>query len=299
MVSPYRDSLEALRQRIHALDAEIDSLERGYTETFWDCMAPTLDLSLPEKGNSPDKEATFEQLMAASSGREARIVELQRVERDWALIEERWRRPANDAPPLELVDANWATRVDRVLKIKGRGLAEFESVLEEHTPGVPIVGLEPDGLGCILEMEGVLHAVTYQSWSDSRSAEQEPLNKVSLRVAPGTSDVRLLPQNFGDELLSLLRMKQDIQLGHHDFDGFFLVQGDEDAANALLTDEVRVKLLSLARDDIPRLEVSQGVASLYWFWTLKRSSLETAMETLRILREVPPTRALRRTEVVG
>ncbi len=58
-----------------------------------------LDLSLPEKGNSLDKGATFEILMAITSEREARIVELQRVERDCLEATMEASRILREVPP--------------------------------------------------------------------------------------------------------------------------------------------------------------------------------------------------------
>ena len=296
MSSPYRDSLEALRQRIRALETEIGVLERSYSDAFWERLAPELPLDPPEIRWEPDEDATLEQLMGATNAREARLAALHEVERNFGQLEERWGRPSLEPPPLELIVANWTTRVDQALKIKGKVYDDYERVMAQYAPDVEIHEVEPDGLGCHIQSAGVPFAITVQGWSDSSSAEQEPLNKVSVCVPPGAGDVRLLPQNFADEVLALLRLKQDIQLGLPDFDGFFLIQGDEDTARAVLRSEVRQNLLGLARDDIPHFEMANGVASLYWFWKLKRSSLELAMEALRIIHEVPPTRGLRHRE---
>ena len=49
MPSPYRDSLEALRDRIGALDLEIARLEETFTDVFWDDVAPGLSLRSEER----------------------------------------------------------------------------------------------------------------------------------------------------------------------------------------------------------------------------------------------------------
>jgi hypothetical protein len=293
MPSPYRDSLEALRDRIGALDLEIARLEETFTDVFWDDVAPGLSLLRPAEREPPGDDAMPEALMSATTEREERLAALQRVERDFPGIEERWTRPAPEPPPLELVFESWIERVDRAFKARGPGLGAFKATIAQVAPGTPLSPVESGGTGCVIEIDGVAFAVTFQDWATSRSAETQAVNAVAVRVPPGTAEVRAVPQDFGAELLSIFRMTQDIKLGHPDFDGYFLIQGDPDAARALITPTVRDRLLSLARQDIPTLHVSRGVARLWWSWELTPESLLTAIEALRELRGVPPTRPLR------
>ncbi len=294
MASPYRDATEAVRSRIAALDEQIAELERSWTPVFWEEVAPRYSLAPPSELVSPPGGADAEALMRAAAEREERLLALGRVTSAYREIEAWWLIPSPEPPPLRLLTETLSVRWNRPFKSSGSGLKAFTDTVQTLELDLEIRKLKPNGLGAVVEVDGVPYGVTYQGWSTSNSADQEPLNMVTVRVPPGAAPLQLKPQNIGDEIMTMLRLRQDIVLNHQHFDGYFLVQGDTAAAKAMLTPAVCDRLLQIAHDDIPGLDVSQGLARLWWLYDLKRSSLDAAIKALRLIREAQPTRALRR-----
>lgn len=62
----------------------------------------------------------------------------------------------------------------------------------------------------------------------------------------------------------------------------------------LLSTEVRAALLTIAREDVPVLEVAAGVAALRWRFEPTEASVDAALTVLRAIRAAPSNVPLRR-----
>src|SRR3989442_1563436 len=71
-----------------------------------------------------------------------------------------------------------------------------------------------------------------------------------------------LAMSFG----KALGIKHEIEVGEPSFDGLFLIEGNKEAALRMLSPNVRGLLMTLARFDVPTLEIDppHRVAQLFW-----------------------------------
>ena len=113
-------------------------------------------------------------------------------------------------------------------------------------------------------------------------------------VSRGTAKLRLRPEGWSDALFVFAHLKRESTVGDPTFDGYFFVEADPAVVRVLLHPEVRAALLTIAREDIPVLEVGGGVATLRWRFEPTDASVEAAVTILRALRAAPPTVPLRR-----
>lgn len=292
---PYRDSLETMRERARALEVEVEELESGYTSFFWEEVAPRIRLALPKPFSSLPAASDPEVLSQAIAAREERLMTLQRLERDLPLIEHEWRRPSDEVPDCRkstLFDLQGSvTRAfvkDPYIEISERVLRQLEAdhpfQVEKDGKGARVASLSSDGAPFKLRCE---------SYMTQRHGDWTIDVTVQTTVPRLFGDVRLSPQGFGSELLIALRMKRDIKLGARDFDGYFVVQGHEPTAQMILDADVQRSLLEIAKEDIPKLMVGKGVATLLWHFEPNLRCLQAAIDALKGIRRAPPARALK------
>ncbi len=296
MSSPYRDSLDVLRNRLHALDRERADIEESYTDLFWSDVAPSIPLAPPRAPPSLSEQAEIDELTGAIEALETRLADLHSVERGFPGILKEWSEPAAEVP-----HCKGTTVFDVVQGVIARAIMD-----DPYLPAFDrmIKALEIDGNAHVLEPSRSARTATFQVAGvpfDSRCETYQPNRsgdwKVDMTVqttVPGLfGDLQLSPQGFGAEVLIALRLKQDIKMEHSEFDGYFVVKGDVDTARAVLTDEVRASLLVIAKEDIPLLVVSRGLATLLWRFEPNLLSMKAAIEALSAIRGAVPTRSLK------
>lgn len=295
MASPYRDSTEALRIRLRAAGEAAAAEEARYTALFWKEVAPTLGLAPPRPEEAVPAAAKVEALAAAVEEREARLEALNRTDRDFPAILAAWSRPAAEVPPC---------RPSAVLGLGGamarpfvedRCLPAFESAVGALGTDGP-AAIEQRGASAratSFSLGGVPFQARCETYMTQRSGDWVADVTVQTTVPALFGEVELRPQGFGAELAIALHLAQDIKVGDADFDGTFVVRGHEATAKAILSKEVRARLLAIAKQDIPRLVVSRGLATLLWHFEPSAESLRAAVEALATIRRAPACRSLR------
>ena len=293
MNSPYRDSLEAQRDRLKSIESQIHDIEESLSDFFWESVARTLPLPEPVEAADPASYSDQTELGRALADREERLFALQRTQNALPRLEQSWRTPAEDVPPL-VPPFRIDLRASVTRAIAGDPhLPLFVKSLSRLSPETDILKDRENAYRASLMSDGVPFQVMCESYmGQHHGGDWQVELTVQTTVSHLAEELQLSPQGFGNELLIALRLKQDIKIGNAEFDGYFVVRGAKAAAEAMLTSEVREGLMTIAREDIPQLVVARGLAILRWSYEPNLHCLEAAFAALRGVRAAPPTRSL-------
>ena len=83
---------------------------------------------------------------------------------------------------------------------------------------------------------------------------------LTVPVREATPHLLVRPERWGDALAKRFSRRRDAQLGDDDFDGMFLIDGDDAVAARVLTQEVRRHMRTVAKFDEPTLNIEHGSA---------------------------------------
>jgi hypothetical protein len=121
-------------------------------------------------------------------------------------------------------------------------------------------------------------------------------------VRKSVPSLSLEPEAWHRSLLKALRLKNDVIIGDTEVDRLFIIDGDRDEAQRVLREGLCAALLEMARVEVPRLAIGDGLARLEWRETVDYGSgIDPACAVLRELRAMPPTPLLskRASRTVG
>lgn len=110
----------------------------------------------------------------------------------------------------------------------------------------------------------------------------------------GTGRLTLRPSGFFDSVARLFSARTEIELEDPAFDPLFAVDGDPRTARGLLSRDVRRALVALARTDVPRLSIDDGLALLEVTSDLRTAPLLAGLRVLMHLRRQRPVFRLTR-----
>ena len=93
-------------------------------------------------------------------------------------------------------------------------------------------------------------------------------------------------------------LKHEVDVGEASFDGLFLIDGTQEAADLFLPPNVRNQLLTLARFDVPTLTVDPPArrATLRWRFEPAARALDAAVRVLSFVRKAPPSLKFRKND---
>ncbi|MDB4944240.1 MAG: hypothetical protein JWP97_3774 [Labilithrix sp.] len=293
----YRDAYVGIRARLGELSSRVQDREAEVTESFWEALpAETSERLLALRGGLElasatelDELARGEELLAAYLAElEGLLEQLGALEAEFTHLpdevdvaltgrrEEPWEEPVDDAPE-QLAEAFRSMirerAPDAVLSSHGQSshFARFRSLDA------------PFAMSCSIRsvVNAYMGDVSMSLFTSIRRATP-PL------VARHESMVLTVGKAFG--------IKEDVEVGDPSFDGLFLLEGTQEAADLILTAPVRNGLLTLARFDVPTLVVDPGrrLASLGWRFEPAPKALDAAVRVLAAIRHAPPSRRFRR-----
>ena len=292
----YRDASVGLRARLGELTARVEDREAEVTDAFWKALPREQRrrlqglrkaLELTSAGEL-DTLTRAENMLASYLGElEALLLILPSLERDWTTAPDDvsvtplahgygWNVPLENADTRELHNS-------------------FLAMVRQRDPDATIHDDGPiSQLARFRDHDApfALRAVVLSTMGSS------PLNAQvgEVGMALFTSIQRSLPPlSIRHETIVLtvgkvLGIKDDIEVGDPSFDGLFLIEGTQEAADLFLTPKVRTHLLTLARFDVPTLIVDpeSRLASIHWRFEPAPKALEAAIRVLLSVRLTPP-----------
>jgi hypothetical protein len=293
----YRDAHVGLRARLGELAGRIEDREAEVTEAFWETIPTEERRRLGEllRGFDLVSADVFEELVRAEGmlasyldELEGLIARLPAIEADWAEVPDEVTPPP---PPPE----SWSMRL--LNRGAARGIVRsFEAMVWERDRQA--VFQKEEGITCLARFrEGgcplALRATVLTS-------ANEEVGEVAMSLV--TSIARALPplvvrhESLVLTLGKALGIKHEVEVGEPSFDGLFLIEGTQEAADLFLLPNVRSQLLTLARFDVPTLTVDPParVASLRWRFEPASRALDAAVRVLTSIRETSPSLKFRR-----
>lgn len=280
----YRDAHLGIRARLGELDVRIREAEAELTDEFW------ASLDVDQRGQLTDLRSSLDEVGASSlealahaEGRLATYVErLERLVDHLPSREEEWRTvpdivadpPLYDgAPPLPRTFD--AVELER----------SFRNVVSERTREAVFVSDGDDSwLARFRHRDApfVLRATAVTIGRVTDVAMQ-----LVTSVARGAPRLLVRHESLWASVGKTFGLWRDLAVGDESFDGLFLIEGSQRAADRLLVPAIRAHLLALARFDVPTLEVDppSRTASLTWCFEPQDSALEAALRVLSFIRD--------------
>jgi hypothetical protein len=294
----YRDAHVGITARLMELQMRIDEREGEMTAAFWEAIDPEVRERLAALRGGRElaaRETNDLNVLTRSEAMQAAYLEeldgliatLPSLEASWAEVPDDVAAPS---PIGSRGDENFATGHDAVTLFQ-----DLHAMVRDRARDVEMSGEAPSCLvrfkerGCPF----ALRATTYANGN-------RQVGEVGMWLV--TSVARALPPlvvRHESLVLSVgkaLGLKHDVEVGDPSFDGLFIIEGTQEAADLFLTPSVRAQLLSLARFDVPTLEIDSNArhASLRWRFEPATKALDAAIRILTAVRETPPSIRFRR-----
>jgi len=297
MLPVYRDATEAARHRLREAHDRLGALDQRVTDALVERLPEDLrnplsrareeGLGVPEL-NSADAVRTAEQRLARLEALYAQITELSpELERAYhelpdAVQEDVLKRNYNP-----LLHGHQISNADLKLLHRElpRRIRQLDPSAQLHaTPSRPL-------LDATFRFEGAPFFLTTFS-GGHRGGEIEITLATGIRSS--TPPLRMRPEQFSHAITKAMGIHRDAQLDNIEIDSRFLIDATNEDARALLTDEVLTALMSLARFDIPTLEIEAGHAIIRWCFDPFTARLRTAATPLLAIRAMTWDRKLLR-----
>jgi hypothetical protein len=300
-MTAYRDERAALNERLDGLRRAIEQRESEFAEAFWEAMPSALrgeyNMLRPQCAPVDDSLDALAHSVEAA-GRCSEV--LDRALAALPGVESDWNAHPSATPSIPWLSSKFLARGGRLLD-RGdevRALAEqLHRFARRHDPRATLsAGSEHHTFEVSLAASGVPLKLGIEITGVSAQYSNQPMPAIHAvtSVSRGTAKLRLRPEGWSDALFVFAHLKRESTVGDPTFDGYFFVEADPAVVRVLLNPEVRAALLTIAREDIPVLEVGGGVATLRWRFEPTDASVEAAVTILRALRAAPPTVPLRR-----
>ncbi|MEM9187983.1 MAG: hypothetical protein AAGF12_02310 [Myxococcota bacterium] len=294
-MSAYRGIDSALAARLQVLDRAIAEAEARLSADFWSKVAPDLELARPRSA-SPDElpsQELVEERRVRLSALESVLADLDSIEAHWATA------PAAVAPTDREQPAAPATFFPRETldpEVRRPLAAEdwigFVQHFRSHVPGLVLRRRSGGRWGHAIRIDDVpidLQAAAMMGGNNNRRFSAA----VATSVSPAAGPLRLDPEGFFQDLLELVGLRREIELGDARFDPVFIIRGHEPSVRGLLTSAVRTDLLKLSVETTARLLVDDRRAILQFILPVSGEAIEAALRVITALHRAPPPSSLR------
>lgn len=245
------------------LDAEIAALEARLTPIFWERVAPVWGVHRgPTAGLSPLAE------------RHDRIARLE------AAVERARAGPhaEPDLPELPPAPAGVLASINQAFAHLPAELAQaVRAAVHEHAPEAELTYRALRTWGVRLRADGApidLRLVL----EPSRSRQSNLVLYGDTTVAPAAR-LRLKPEGILQDLLEVVGLSPEIELGDPAFDPVFEITGDEETARAFLVPEVKRAILMVSEEDGVDVRVVGGRVR-FWSGSASRRATARVIEIL-------------------
>ncbi|HSO32920.1 MAG TPA: hypothetical protein VLT33_10390 [Labilithrix sp.] len=293
----YRDAHVGLRARLGELAAHILDREAEVTDAFWETV-PVEErerLDALRAGLGLVQSDVFEDLTRAEGMLAAYLTDLERLLAGLPSLEADWSELPEDVPPPPVTDRSWQTgflRADAASVIA----RTFQWTVREYDRDAAFEA--EGGLAWLARFRH--NGCPFALRATILTSANEEVGEVGMSLV--TSIPRALPPLVVQhETLVLtvgkaLGLKHEVHVGEPSFDGLFLIQGTQEAANLFLPPNVRNHLLTLARFDVPTLTIHPParLAMLRWRFEPVAKALDAAIRVLAVIRQTPPSLKFRR-----
>lgn len=286
----YRDAHVGIRARLAELEARVRDRETELTDAFWASLEPYVRERLASMREALDLVGadTLDELARAEVLLSAYAEELDVWIARAPALEEAWLEvPADvDDPPLVLATGPQLSTTD------GRDFQRtFKSAVRESTNEVEIV--EDGWWSCLARFRhrDAPFALRASALPSGNGQLGEVAMQLVTSVARATPRLVVKHESLFAAVSKAMGWKHEVQVGDASFDGLFLIQGAKKDAHRFLLPNVRSFLMTLARFDVPTLEIDppKRTASLTWFFEPAVSAIKAAVRTLAAIRETPAT----------
>lgn len=260
MADPYRGEGEASALRLRQLDAEIARKESLFTEVFWDRVASVWGVP-----------RALDPAAAPDEGRHRRLAHL-----DQALARARTGPPAErDLPPLPAQSDGLLAQLDRTAFGCPASAAEIDRAFprDPAPPGDSSASWKALwthrasrvwGRRARVDDVPVDATATSESRKNQIAAHGGSSYAVAYfrtTVAPA-AHLRLEPEGIAQDLLEMIGLSREIELGDATFDPVFVIKGEEEAAEAYLDGDSRRALLAMGVEAVPSVTFRGGVVTV-------------------------------------
>lgn len=292
----YRDEHVGIRARLGELDARIREREAELTDAFWANLEPYIRERLGQlrealalvTAESLDALAHAEALLSAY------VEELDAWIARAPALEEAWLElPAEVPDPPPIPESGPQLSSD-----DGREFvhAFTAAVRETHHDDVEIVA---DGWwSCLARFRhrDAPFSLRASALPRPNGSMREVAMQLVTSVARATPPLLVKHESLFAAVGKAMGWKQEVEVGDASFDGLFLIQGAKKDAHRFLGPSVRSLLLTLARFDVPTLEIdpTSRTASLSWFFEPAGTAINAAVRTLTVIRYTPAEICFRR-----
>jgi hypothetical protein len=294
----YRDAHVGIRARLVDLDARVRERETELTDAFWASLEPyvrerlgTLREALDLVGADSLEELTRAEVLLSAYADELDVWIAQVPE-----LEEAWLELPNDVldPPTAPESG------PALLASDGRAFVRsFSTTVRDSVSSRSLVEIVEDGWwSCLARFRhrDAPFALRASALPNANGHVGEVAMQLVTSVARATPRLLVRHESLFAAVGKAMGWKHEVEVGDASFDGLFLIQGAKKDAHRFLVPNVRALLLTLARFDVPTLEIDppRRTASLSWFFEPAVTAIEAAVRTLTVIRETPSQICFRR-----
>lgn len=294
----YRDAHVGILARLAELEARVRERESELTDAFWASLEPyvrerlgTLREALELVGAESLDELTRAEVLLSAYAEELDVWIAQAPD-----LEEAWLElPQDVVDPPTTPESGPA-----LLAADGREFVQsFTTTLRETLSVRDDVQIVQDGWwSCLARFRhrDAPFALRASALPNSKGHLGEVAMHLVTSVARATPRLLVRHESLFAAVSKAMGWKHEVEVGDASFDGLFLIRGSKKAALRFLVPNVRAFLLTLARFDVPTLEIDppKRTASLSWFFEPAVSAIEAAVRTLTMIRETPSEISFRR-----
>jgi hypothetical protein len=294
----YRDAHVGIRARLAELEVRVREREAELTDAFWTSLEPYVRERLGALreafdlvgSNSLDELTRAEGLLSAYADElDVWIAQAPDLEEAWLEL------------PDDVIDPPTAPESGpALLAADGREFVRtFSATVRESLSTRSEVQIVEDGWwSCLARFRhrDAPFALRASALPSSNGHIAEVAMHLVTSVARATPRLTVRHESLFAAVSKAMGWKHEVEVGDASFDGLFLIRGTKKAAHRFLVPSVRAFLMTLARFDVPTLEIDppKRTASLSWFFEPAVSAIEAAVRTLTAIRETPSEISFRR-----
>jgi hypothetical protein len=291
----YRDAHVGIRARLAELEARIREREAELTEAFWTSLEPYVRQRLGELREALDLVGaeSLDELSRAEVLLSAYAEELDLWVARAPALEEAWLELPDevmDPPPVSGSGPRLSTSNGRAF------VRSFSAMVREINLDVEIV--EDGWWSCLARFRhrDAPFALRASALANASGSVHEVAMHLVTSVARAAPRLLVRHESLFAAVSKAMGWKQEVEVGDASFDGLFLIQATQKDAHRFLAPNVRAFLMTLARFDVPTLEIDppRRTASLSWFFEPAVTAIEAAVRTLTVIRETPAQISFRR-----
>jgi hypothetical protein len=289
----YRDASLGIRARLGELESKIREREGEVTDAFWASLEPEVRDKLRAMRGALEvvqRDAGLDELARAEGRLAAYLDELARWIAKLPAMEEEWQElpdvVPDPPPPREVGFLHQPSSEERSALERA-----FSAVVRERDRDAVIVLDRRRSLLARFRDRGAPYALRATAYTNGNGGQIAEVGMwLVTSVARGAPRLLVRHESLVMSFGKALGIKHEVEVGEPSFDGLFLIEGAKEAALRLLSPNVRGHLMTLARYDVPTLEIHppHRIAELRWRFEPQAKALDAAVRVLSAIRDTRP-----------